>query len=338
MSTSGESSTSIGSNFTPMLMAPFFPGNMWGLKFKGKGSEINLTEWIDNIKSMFRMYKIPDTVQVDFILSHLEGEAKRQIMVVPLEQRDTAKRIFERLQTLYGDKMSISVLRSLCFSCRQESTETVSEFSLRLQELFKKLRQRDADSIRNPDALMRDQFVDGLQDKVLKRELRTLIRSCEEQSFADVYREACIRLEASGEVGLTACDAVGQVTKSLPSQVDLQKLKQELRDEMAAEIKNHMSTLSKGIVSELREELGLVSRGIGGQNYEMQDYQGGRRPSLPTSLYATREPMRPRPQRLHRYAADGRPICSKCNQPGHIQRHCQQRERSNSLGSHPLNP
>lgn len=337
MSTSEESSTSTGSNFTPMLMAPFFPGNMWGLKFKGKGSEINLAEWVDNIKSMFRMYKIPDTVQVDFILSNLEGEAKRQILVVPLEQRDTVEKIFKRLQTLYGDKMPIPVLRSLCFSCRQESMEAVSDFSLRLQELFKKLRQRDADSIRNPDTLMRDQFVDGLQDKVLKRELRTLIRSSEDLSFAAVYQEACIRLEASGEVGLAACDAVGQVTKISSPQVDLQQLKKELRDEMAVEIKNHMSTLSKGIVSELREELGLAARGMAGQNYEMQAHQGGRRPSLPTALYTSREPVRPRSQRLHQYASDGRPICSKCSQPGHIQRYCQQRERSNSLGSHPLN-
>ncbi|XP_062384564.1 uncharacterized protein LOC134071743 [Sardina pilchardus] len=228
-----------------MLMSPFFSGNMWGQRFKGRDSEISLTEWVENLNAMFRMYKIPDSVQVDFILNQLEGDAKRQILVTAVENRNTAKKVFDRLQDLYGDKMSASVLRSLCFSCRQQPSETVSDFSLRLQELFKKLQQKDSVSMRNCDSLMRDQFVDGMQDKLLKRELRTLIRSTPDLSFAATYREASIRLEVNGEVGLAACDAVGQVTRLPSTQVDLQQLKKELREEMAAEIKDQMVTLSK---------------------------------------------------------------------------------------------
>ena len=334
MSNPVEGAPSAQANFTPMLMSPFMPGSMCGQRFKGKHSDISLTEWIETLNTMFRMYRIPDTLQVDFVLSHLEGETKRQILVVAAGERDTTEKVFKRLKSLYGDKMSASVLRSLCFSCRQELTETVPDFSLRLQELFKKLKEKDAGGIPNMDAMMRDQFVHGLQDKVLKRELRTLTVSSPSLSFIDVYKEASIRLEITGEV---ACDAVGHLTNALTAPVDLEQLKKELRGEMVAEIQKKMASLTKGIVSELREEFNLAPRGATGHNFQPYDYQRERRPSLPTSSYPARESFRPRAQHLHQYTSDGRPVCSKCQQPGHMQRHCNQRERSNSVGSRPLN-
>ncbi|KAJ8395902.1 hypothetical protein AAFF_G00027850 [Aldrovandia affinis] len=50
--------------------------------------------------------------------------------------------------------------RSEVQSCRQEPSETVLEFALRLEELFHKLAKRDPDGIPNSDRLLREQFID----------------------------------------------------------------------------------------------------------------------------------------------------------------------------------
>lgn len=91
---------------------------------------------------MLRTYKVPENIQVDIVINGLEGEAKRLLILLE-KDRSTVDQIFVTLEDLYGDKILASVLHSLCFSCRQEPQETVSEFALRLQELFKKLQNKD---------------------------------------------------------------------------------------------------------------------------------------------------------------------------------------------------
>lgn len=57
---------------------PFSQG-MWGPKFRGKTSDIRLKEWEANPKTMFRMYNMSESTQVNMAFSCLEGEAKRHI-------------------------------------------------------------------------------------------------------------------------------------------------------------------------------------------------------------------------------------------------------------------
>lgn len=92
---------------------------------------------------MFKMCNVPCDVQVELIINNLEGEAKRQIFILSDEERDSAQKIFSVLKELYGDQMPASVLRSLCFSCKQLPSETVPEFTLRRQDLFCKLQKKD---------------------------------------------------------------------------------------------------------------------------------------------------------------------------------------------------
>lgn len=252
--------------------------------------------------------------------------------------------------------MPASVLRSICFSCRQEASETVAEFSLRLQELFLKL-QKDT-PLANIDILMRDQLVDGLQDRIMRRELRTLILSTPTLSFSDIKKEVRIRIEAEGEDSITTCYVVGRPPLHPAATLDLQQFKKDLKEEMTAELRDQMASLAKNIVSELRTEFSqgfpdtyrgpfqsqYQDRGewqaSGRGQYHFPRYQEGeRRPSLPTPSPAAHPQGSARRvgPNINQFDPEGRPICRNCQRVGHIQRYCQQRERSNSTGSVPLN-
>lgn len=182
-----------------MMMFPFMMGAPWAQRFKGGNcsvGDVSLVEWKSSLEAMFRIYALPETKQLDIVLSSLDGEAKREMQILPDESKRTVKQVFEKLEELYGDKTTASTLRSLFFSCRQKSTENIREFSLRLQELFSRMKKRDSRGIGDEDILIRDQFLSGLQDVMLRRELRAKILLNDGLSFTDIRREAVLRVEA----------------------------------------------------------------------------------------------------------------------------------------------
>lgn len=93
--------------------------------------------------------------QTLFAISCLKREAIKHILILDESKRKTTDMIFQVLNELCGDKMPLSALRSLCFSCRQDPGEAEMEFSLRLHELFQKL-QRPKWLVRDRP-LLRDQ-------------------------------------------------------------------------------------------------------------------------------------------------------------------------------------
>ena len=287
-------------NVTPVLMSPFMAGNMWGQKFSGKNPDVRLPEWQTNLKTMFSMFNLAAYAQTDMVLNSLEGEAKRHILLLEQGDRTTVEQIFSVLNDLYGNRMPTSSLRSMCFSCKQEPAETVMEFSLRLQELFQKLKKRDPDGMGPFDRLLRDQFVDGLSDRTLRRELKTLTRSSPTLSFAEINKEARLRGQADGEELTAFCHQAGRPTPPAQAQLDMEKLKKELREEMAAEIKNQMlPSPARQIAQERRAELnpGGQDRSRQGQSREYgQQSRYRQRPRNQGTVGArptTANPLRP---------------------------------------------
>ena len=92
------------------------------------------------------------------------------------------------------------------------------------------------------------QFIDGQRDVTLRRELRTKLLLNPNISFADIKKEAIIRAEAYGEEEVAAqVNYTEQVKRSTPPKAALDKVKDELRNEIMGELRQQMSNLSKGI-------------------------------------------------------------------------------------------
>ncbi|XP_058883630.1 uncharacterized protein LOC131737557 [Acipenser ruthenus] len=205
-----------------MMMFPFMMGASWAQRFKGGNcsvGDVSLVEWKSSLEAMFRIYALPETKQLDIVLSSLDGEAKREMQILPDESKRTVKQVFEKLEELYGDKTTASTLRSLFFSCRQKSTENIREFSLRLQELFSRMKKRDSRGI-------------------------------------DIRREAVLRVEAfeGEESTVLQCQSSVQ-QKSQTVAEEMQLLRRELRAELQSDIQGKMNELTQSLLGELRAEL-----------------------------------------------------------------------------------
>lgn len=117
-------------------------------------------------------------------VSGLEGEAKRNILILDETKSKRPEILFQVLSDLYGDKRSIAAIHLLCFSHRQDPEGEVANFSLRLQGLFQKLRKRDPTGQGETD--FRDQFVDSVFDRHLRRELKAVIPSTPTMAFSEI--------------------------------------------------------------------------------------------------------------------------------------------------------
>lgn len=112
---------------------PFFVGAPWVPKFCGQN--VNYDDWESQMCAMLCAQKWSEDQQCDFILSALEGEPCREILILEQAIRDSPDKIFQQLWELYGDKTSVGSLRVMFYNCRQRPEESVRTYALRLREL-----------------------------------------------------------------------------------------------------------------------------------------------------------------------------------------------------------
>lgn len=119
--------------------------------------------------------------------------------------RDTPKKIFDVLLTLYDDNTHASILKTQFFNFRQEPQQSLRAFSLCLRKLFSRLKQKDN------TGLLRDQFIMGLREGPIHQELHRLVRKTPALSFDEVKIEA-LALEEEQEDNWppSTCLAVGK--------------------------------------------------------------------------------------------------------------------------------
>lgn len=175
-------------NPAPAMVAPFFIGAPWAPKFSGHGLDFN--EWQSNMQAILRAQVWTEAQQCDFVLSTLEGEARREVLILEENERATPAVIFRFLNELFGDREFVGSLRSLFFDCRQKPAETVRPYALRLRELGKRLQTRDPQTPERMDVQLRDQFVSGLQPGAIRSGVRRQLRETPDLTFARIRQLA----------------------------------------------------------------------------------------------------------------------------------------------------
>lgn len=286
----------------PMMMMPFFMGGPWVSKFSGAHSEVKFGEWRSQIETMLTLQPIRDTQKADFVLGLLDGEAKREILALDRTDRNTSKKIFDALSDLYGDNIHVSTLRTQFFNCRQEPNQSLRAFSLRLRELFSRLKQKDTMGVEQGDSVLRDQFIMGLREGPIRQELRRQVRKTPHLSFDEVKIEALALEDEQGE-HWPPYDCLA-VSRTPPTHSKFATdWKQQLRAEIMNDVKEQMSVMTKTILEELR---GAAS----------PPFDASRHPNQ------SPRPRTPRHNAKFKWDPQGRPICSLCEQVGHIGRSC----------------
>lgn len=297
----------------PQVM-PVFMGAPWAQRFGGSGADLKVGEWVTQTNYLAGLQGLTGQQKLQFVLSSLEGEAKREVLAAPEGNRNTAKAVFDLLTELYGDNTPVAALRAKFFNCRQSANQSLHSFSLQVRELFVRLKKRDSTGLGAEDLLMRDQFVMGLRDGPIRQNLRQQIRQNPDLPFDAIRKEAiALEQDQADTIEQPACMAASAVGASASGPTN--EWKQELRAEIMQEVKNQMAELSKTLLDELRK-----GQSVRAPLLRERSYSEGARERAPGT-------SRPGPSRFQ-WDTEGRPICNRCGVAGHVSRQCPARRGS----------
>lgn len=332
------------SNAQPQIanvFMPWFMGAPWVPKFSGEGESCRFIEWRTQIEALIRAQGLSAEQRVDFVLSALEGNAKREVALLASEKRNTDTAILQELARLYGSQQPVAQLRICFFKCKQEPGEDVRAFTLRLRELHHKWRAREPLTAEADDELLRTQFITGLRPGTTSQELQRLLRRTATLTFAEACEEAkALEREQGQAEGAQVCPTFATTSKTPTAKAPVadgwQQMKEALRAELREELREQVTILGKSIVDELQGRLNISP--LASPPPTATPQMG----SVPTSMQPSwsPQPNAPRRQRLgsappaqshYQWDAQGRAICRDCGEAGHIQRFCPRR-RSTQTG------
>ncbi|XP_078583807.1 uncharacterized protein LOC144866317 [Branchiostoma floridae x Branchiostoma japonicum] len=301
-------------------------------KFSGTDPAVSVEDWLEEVFGAFHTWGTPRDQQAHAIWRHLEGDARREIAVLPPRDREDIHSIEVALREAFRDTTPSAVMRSNLFARRQERDENIRTFSLELQDLLRKILRRDPESIAEPDKVLRDQFIEGLRDVALRPALRQLIRRDPNLTFQDVRREALEMAEADGVVRSSARDArvrggrtseerdnAGSTEPRRPApdavQQQLNELRQQYR-ELGEQLRRGQQTDRAyqhlyDDAERYRAAVGPRPTDGGRPSWGESDRRNGSNNGRPGDRAWQ-----------HRFTPDGRPICSSCQEVGHMQRQC----------------
>lgn len=303
------------------LMLPWFLGGSWVPKFSGNQCQQPFSEWQNQIETFLRAQQLSEEQKVDFVLNALQGEARREMVLLKAEERNTAENLLKALKKLYGEHTSLAQLRTQFFTCKQQADEGVGLFILRLRECLCRWRAKEEGVAAADDEMLKSQLVLGLRPGPVQVELQRLLRRESGMTFADVCKEAkAVEKEHNApreEVG--ACQAYVAPVSTRPQApakpaMDWQELRDSLRKEILTEMGSQLAAMQETLLKELKSQRETL-------------------PPLPTPAYEAvpatsswagpnRQRRPRRPERGPQWDEQGRPICLRCGQAGHMQRNC----------------
>ena len=253
-----------------------------------------IEEWIEEVENHTQTKRLSGREKALFVFNHLVGEARIEIKYQSSVVRDDADEIYNVLRELYGSSHSHISLQRKFFNRKQLEGESLLEYSHALMMLLDQVKKCNVNALSNPQVVLRDQFCEGVRDRLLSRELKGLVRQHADWSLLDARKEA-MRWVTEGD---------SPTFKSRPKQLPVSS---EAKVGVVCEA-------TMGEHSELSELKALIAA----QQIQLDTITKSLASSRTSSNVDRSTSRAPR----FRRTADGQPICIRCNAPGHIARYC----------------
>jgi len=153
-------------------------------KFTGD-DDTDIEEWITDCISALRENRQGSARDdVSFIIQHLEGSAKKEVRL-HVSKHTTVDDIFQLLRDNFSGTGSFNEAIQKFYARRQRSNEGIREFSYELKELLQKVTSIKPNCFPHEEEVLRDHFINGIRDTVLRRELKRTITEKKSLSFID---------------------------------------------------------------------------------------------------------------------------------------------------------
>ncbi|KAL6462436.1 hypothetical protein MHYP_G00288580 [Metynnis hypsauchen] len=149
----------------------------------------SVEEFIEEVERVISARNQSAPEQFDFGMSLLRGSALDEVHLRKADG-DIVKDLFVYLRDAFGDKRSASQLLQNFYNCKQKEGEDIRDFSHALSQAFSCVVKQYPNSVANEKAVLRDQFVQGVRDSSLRRELRKYVRGKPTSTLIEVREEA----------------------------------------------------------------------------------------------------------------------------------------------------
>lgn len=157
-------------------------------RFSGELQDGPVEDFIEEAERVLAAYHLSDGLAVEYLIRHLDGIARREILSLPARERGTPAAVMTALTKTFGDTREVTSLISAFYGRKQKPGERLLEYIHALQELGRKINSKQADSLTAKN--IRDRVVDGLLDSSLKRELRRQVRANDNITLVKLREEA----------------------------------------------------------------------------------------------------------------------------------------------------
>lgn len=267
----------------------------------------NVEEFIEEVERVLRTREQTLEERFDFVISLLRGPALEEVRMCVGNNARQTQDVFKCLSEAFGEKRSATQLLQSFYHRKQAEGEKLSDYSHALSHLLTAAVKQSPGLVPNERILLRDQFVEGLQDALLKRELRKLVREKPQWGIKDVRKEA----------ELWAVEESTTATKMVKPRVS--EVTNHTQCSAVSIGQNKSTTLDEVLEVVSRQEKRLVE-----QDTAIAELTKAIKELTVSRTQTYRTPGR-RPRMQPRFTDDGQPICFKCNGIGHLAKECTQR-------------
>lgn len=259
-------------------------------------------EFIEEVERAMKNRGLPGEDQIDYILSLLKGPALEEVKLRMGGQARQPREVYSYLRDAFREKRSTPQLLHAFYARRQLEGEDLRNYSHALSQLLGSALQQSPNAVHDTQLALRDQFIEGVRDPTLRRELRRLTREKPESSLLDVREEALM---------WTMEDRPRSANVARNRNIVTDRPDENLEKTDSA--KNDMSDLALTL-QEVMKVIAQQGKAIGELTNAVRELTV--RPAGPEDSRGVRTKPKPR------YATDGQPICLRCEGVGHMARNC----------------
>lgn len=279
----------------------------------------SVEEFIEEVQRVLRSREQTTEEQCDYILSLLRGPALEEVRLCMSSQTVGPSDLYSYLRNAFGEKRSTTQLLQAFYNRKQTDGEDLRDYSHALSQILHSVVKLSTAAIPNEQTVLRDQFIEGLKDAALRRELRKIVRDKPESSLLDVRNEALL-WEMEDSRSHRPKTVKNSQLKSDVSEIQCSVLRTDSSQQAVLDDVQRAVAHQEKQLAELGKSLAELASAVS----ELSN-RG--------SQQLFQEP-KPRPRFQPKFTPDGQPICFKCRGVGHIARKCPQAKGSQGPVTH----
>ncbi|KAK7879663.1 hypothetical protein WMY93_033628, partial [Mugilogobius chulae] len=292
-------------------------------------------EFIEEIERALSARNQSAPERFDFVMSLLRGPALDEVRLRKADGDDVPD-LFVYLREAFGDKRSASQLLQNFYNCKQKEGEDIRSFSHALSQALSAVLKQHPNSVADEKTVLRDQFVEGVRDSSLRRELKKYVRTNPSSTLIEVREEAYLWSTEDPAPGIKVVRPKVQTCNHVTAEAQccaatakdnsayLEDVMKALKEQGRVNTLNQSSEKSVSFEDVLKvlAEQGKVITEL---TKAVQE--------LTTQSKNTSSQKQMRTKTAFRFTPDGQPICFKCQATGHVAKQCPQRKLQNSAMS-----